>query len=109
MRGQSARDIGWGTADNDCNLASEIEAGQIVVVLFGNGQAVSHEHKRSLHLRGKIDARAKEGIFAQRERLSFAVADESEARIFLDDLSRLKFHGLIITIAASRLHPACCN
>ena len=79
VRRQRRRNLRRRAADQDRNLALEIEPGKIVKVVFRNAQAVTHKHQRSFHFGSKVHARAEDRIFSQGQRLRFAIAKQSGA------------------------------
>src|SRR5215472_13642426 len=103
MSSQRAGDLGWRATDANCDLAVQVQAGEVVIVLFGDAQAVSDENEWGLHFGIEIDARAEESVFAKGQRLEFAVADESETGVFLDNLPRLELHRLVKAVRPRRL------
>ena len=86
VRRKRGRSFRGGPREIHDDFALQVEAGEIVVVHLWDLQAVADEHKwRGNFLGCEINARVEVGIFAEHERLDFAVetsaADESFSTI----------------------------
>src|SRR5260221_1877193 len=105
MRSERARNLGWRSGKDHDDLAPDVNAGEVVIILLGNFEAVADEDKRRFDLGRGHHARADDGIFTERQRFAFAVVDEGEAAILFDDLAGDELDGLI-EAAYARVTPA---
>src|ERR1700690_538880 len=105
VRCQRTRNVSRRTAQDYGHFASQVEARKIVIVFLGDTQSISHEDQRRLQFGRKIDSRTEEGIFTEVERLNFAVADQSRARVLFADLPRFELHRLIVSVGPRGLNP----
>ncbi len=65
MRAEGCGKSRRAASDIDDDLAADVEAGEVVVVGFGNGEGVSGEDQRRFDGRHGIHAHADGGVFAQ--------------------------------------------
>ena len=75
-------------------------ASEVVIIFLRDFEAIAGENQRRFDLGRGHDAGADDGIFTERERFAFAVADEGEAAIFFDDLAGDELDGLVEAVYA---------
>src|ERR1017187_1310076 len=98
MRGERSGKFSGRSVEDDDNFAVEIEAGEVIVIVLGNLEAITGEDERRADFGRRHDAGADDGVFAENERFALAIADEGEAAILFDDLARDEAHGLVETV-----------
>ena len=100
MRCERARNLGGRSREDHNDLAENVDAGEIVIIVFGNFETIADENQRCFDLGRGHDACANDGIFAERERFVLAVAAEGQTAIFFDDLAGDELHGLVEAVNA---------
>src|SRR5260370_10656142 len=98
MRSERAGNLGRRSRENHDDLAADVDAGEIIIILLRDFEAIANENERRFDLGRRHDACANDGIFAERERIVFAVADEAKAAILFDDLAGDELDGLVETV-----------
>src|SRR5689334_4740495 len=93
MRFQRSRD-GSRTAGNiDGDFPFQIDTSEIVVILFGNFEAIADEDSGRVHGSG-IGSWTEEAIVAEREWDGFAVVHDFERGVGLIELEDVEFYSL---------------
>jgi hypothetical protein len=88
------------SAHEDRDLTPEVLSLQVVIVQFGNREAIAHEHRLGLHLFGRLRGDDKRSIFAQLDGLRLTVSDELERAPGRIDLVDLEVHRLAVALNA---------
>ena len=94
VSGKRRGSVGRRTGEVDDDFAVQVEAGQIVVVRLWDFQAVADEDERRADFFGcEIEARVEVCVFAEDERLVFAVGDQRRCESFSTISRETNFTG----------------
>src|SRR6476620_5882262 len=83
----------------DRHLASQVEPGEIIVVLLRDAQAVPQEYERRLDLGCEVEQSREGRVFAEDERLGLSVTHQRGVRIVFDGLPCLELDGLVVAVS----------
>src|SRR5260370_21762561 len=100
MRSERTRNLGGRSGKDHDDFAADVDAGEVVIILLGNLEAIADEDQRRFDLGRGHNAGADDGIFAEYQRFAFAVADEGKAAFLFDDLAGDELDGLVEAVYA---------
>src|ERR1700732_362048 len=83
--------------------APDVDAGEVVIILLRDFEAIADENQRRFDLGRGHHARADDGILTEGERFASAGADEGKAAILFDDLAGDEPDGLVEAVYARGL------
>jgi len=106
MRGEGGGDIRGRASQIDGDFPLEVEAGQLIEILFRNFQSVADENQRGGNIgRSAGCAGADEGIVRKRQCRGLAARNQGERGFGFVDFELIEADGLVETVRAGRLEP----
>src|SRR5260370_36844679 len=95
MRSERGGNLGRRSRENHDDLAADVDASEIIIILLRDFEAIANENERRFDLGRRHDAWADDSGFTKRHRFALAVVEYGQAAILLFHQSAEELCGFL--------------